>query len=189
MDRGTPPQKKKKVIITNFPLFYQFLKTWDSVRFWQGITDPPWHCTKHIDVYCTVWCCLGFWLHDIVGLMTLALDSMIEPSQSQAYPEPSTILRSIVYSSSKLQGKSEGCIRFAGISWCILRLALKGVGYKLKYGWGVHSVSTSMWKSSNYFCQVIPTIMPLVGLKSVCLFTFPLSLRHCLSVSWLKIAI
>ena len=49
-----------------------------------------------------------FW-HDIVGLMTLALDSMIEPSQSHAYPEASTILRSIVYSSSNnLQGKSEG---------------------------------------------------------------------------------
>ena len=44
--------------------------------------------------------------HRIVGLMTLALDSMIEPSQSNAYPEASTILRSIVYSSSKLQGES-----------------------------------------------------------------------------------
>ena len=54
-----------------------------------------WYCVLYTPV---MW-------HRIVGLMTLALDSMIEPSQSNAYPEASTILRSIVYSSSKLQGE------------------------------------------------------------------------------------
>ena len=124
-----------------------------------------WYCVKH-------WCCLVFCRH-IVGLMTLALDSMIEPSQSHAYPEASTILRSIVYSSSNLQGWMIGSGLQVHIT-CFFGMACAGV-----VDWTsltVHSVSTKACESHPSILSDHPNNLALVGLLPLlqyeCLFTF-----------------
>ena len=99
--------------------------------------------------------------HRIVGLMTLALDSMIEPSQSNAYPEASTILRSIVYSSSKLQGES---------GW------YDQVCRYYTYFWFVPQCSLSVLSCSvlcSAMCSVMRDAVPhAVVLEHVSLYTF-----------------
>ena len=102
-----------------------------------------WYCVKH-------WCCLVFCRH-IVGLMTLALDSMIEPSQSHAYPEASTILRSIVY--LKLQPpRLDDRIRFAGTYYLFLWYGLCRCGGLNIFDSTLREYE-SMWKSSKYFVR------------------------------------